>query len=374
MLMQPDRCVSDSRMRKLWSVNGVAIDVLSIDEAVANIDNAIATRKRLSFVTPNLDWLVEASKDTAVRQLINEADMSVADGMPIVKLAQMQGAPLTQRVAGSDVFDRLRRRSLPKEKRVRVFFFGGRDGAAERAHNQINSENLGMEGVGFINPGFGSVEEMSRPEIIEAINEAKPDFVVVALGAMKGQKWISHNLQQLEVPVIAHLGAVVDFVAGTIRRAPEWMAGNGLEWAYRIYAEPSLWKRYWKDASSLPRFLNEALQVRSANLAAQSGGYDACAFEVVEDGLKISWPRHFQLKQMNEIIQQSSELVAGQNLYLDMKDVDHVGGATLGHLLVLEAELAQQSTKLVFINLNSELRSLLVVSRFENLNTVALHN
>jgi N-acetylglucosaminyldiphosphoundecaprenol N-acetyl-beta-D-mannosaminyltransferase len=88
---------------------------------------------------------------------------------------------------------------------------------------------------------------MSGEETIARINASGADFVLVALGARKGQAWIERNRSRLAAPVISHLGAVVNFVAGTVNRAPRWMQRSGLEWLWRIREEPGLWRRYWND-------------------------------------------------------------------------------------------------------------------------------
>ena len=101
--------------------------------------------------------------------------------------------------------------------------------------------------VGFESPGYGDVESMSSPETIQRINAARADFVVVSLGAQKGQAWIVRNRERLSAPVVSHLGAVVNFVAGEVLRAPRWMQRGGMEWAWRILQEPALARRYAKD-------------------------------------------------------------------------------------------------------------------------------
>ena len=87
-----------------------------------------------------------------------------------------------------------------------------------------------MIACGALNPGMGTVESMSDKAIIDQINAAEPDFLVVALGAKKGQQWIMQNREQLNVSVISHLGAVVNFVGDNIQRAPlRWQkTGSGM--------------------------------------------------------------------------------------------------------------------------------------------------
>jgi hypothetical protein len=116
-----------------------------------------------------------------------------------------------------------------------------------------------------MNPGFGTVEQMSTDAIISRINEANADFLVVSLGAAKGHSWIHENRTKLNTPVISHLGAVVSFVAGRTRRAPPALRSVGLEWAWRISQEPRLLTRYGRDALKLLGILTYDIIARSAH-------------------------------------------------------------------------------------------------------------
>lgn len=241
----------DAFDRNVWCVLGLPVDIATIDSAVGDIAMAAQGRRRLSFVTPNVNWLVRSWREAGVRREILDADLSLIDGAPLLFFARLLGAPAPSRAAGSDLFDALRRRPAYGGRKLKVYFFGGRDGAAEAAARAIEDENGPLEAVGWRNPGFGDVEAMSADEHIDHINAADPDFVVVSLGAAKGQAWIDANKARLNAPVTAHLGAVVDFTAGGIARAPEWMRRAGLEWLWRIKEEPSLWRRYYKDGVAL---------------------------------------------------------------------------------------------------------------------------
>jgi N-acetylglucosaminyldiphosphoundecaprenol N-acetyl-beta-D-mannosaminyltransferase len=132
-----------------------------------------------------------------------------------------------------------------------VYFFGGPDGVAQRACEQLAADAGPMRCVGFDAPGFGTVEAMSGSDRLERINASTADFLVVALGAKKGQAWIEHNLDRLRPMVVSHLGAVVNFVAGSVARAPRTVARLGLEWLWRIGQEPALWRRYAGDGLTL---------------------------------------------------------------------------------------------------------------------------
>ncbi len=237
--------------RDIWCLLGLPVDAADIDRAVAEINSSVRTGQKLSFVTPNVNWLVRVLRDRDARREVLNADLSFIDGAPLVAMAKMLGIPARSRVAGADIFEALRRRPGFGARRTKVFFFGGRDGAGAAAAEVLGKEQGGVEAVGSLNPGFGDVESMSAPEIIDEINAARPDFVVVALGAAKGQAWIDRNKDRLDAPVISHLGAVVDFTAGQVARAPEMVKKLGLEWLWRIKEEPALWRRYIDDGAAL---------------------------------------------------------------------------------------------------------------------------
>lgn len=252
------RIARDDFDRNVWSILGVPADILTASEAVIAIESAARDKRPLSFVTPNVNFLVRARRDPDARRQILNTDLSLVDGAPLVALGRRLGVPIRERCAGSDVFEALRKRPGFPGRRLKVFFFGGRDGAAAAAAAALNAEGRGVEAAGFLNPGAGDVASMSTPAILEEINRSGADFVVVALGAAKGQAWIDANRARLSAPVVAHLGAVVDFTAGSIRRAPPLFRKTGLEWAWRIKEEPSLWRRYRDDAFFLLSVLAQA--------------------------------------------------------------------------------------------------------------------
>jgi N-acetylglucosaminyldiphosphoundecaprenol N-acetyl-beta-D-mannosaminyltransferase len=171
--------------------------------------------------------------------------------MPIVWLGRLLGIPIKHRIAGADIFDRLKSKKISGNQ-LKVFLFGSEEGIAETACRKLNAESgMSMSCVGSYYPGFGSVDDMSTPTIIDAINTSDADFLVVALGAKKGQTWLQRNHVRLRTPVRVHLGATINFQAGTLKRAPALMQRLGIEWLWRIKEEPQLWRRYWKDGLAL---------------------------------------------------------------------------------------------------------------------------
>ncbi|RFO97998.1 N-acetylglucosaminyldiphospho-UDP N-acetyl-beta-D-mannosaminyltransferase [Rhodoferax lacus] len=237
--------------RKVHCLMGLPFDAITLAQATEQIRQAAFNRTPCFFSTPNLNFLIAAQSNKPFRESVIKSDLSLPDGMPIVWMSRLLGIPITERVAGSDVFDALRK---GRGRKIKVYFFGGQPGIAEKAMQILNAEDGGLQCVGFETPGFGSVAEMSTPDTIAKINASGAEFLVVSLGAVKGQAWIEHNLAALDVPVVSHLGAVLNFVAGNVRRAPRWMQNIGLEWVWRIVEEPTLWKRYLNDVLGLFKF------------------------------------------------------------------------------------------------------------------------
>jgi N-acetylglucosaminyldiphosphoundecaprenol N-acetyl-beta-D-mannosaminyltransferase len=214
---------------------------------------ALSGRPRL-LSTPNLNFLVNSQTNKELRDSLLLSDLSIADGMPLIWIARLLGLPIRSRVAGSELFDRMVRQP-GKGRAIKVFFFGGADGVAEKAAEAMNASSDGVRCVGTLNPGFGTIEDMSSTAIVERINTSGADFLVVALGAQKGQEWLLRNHDRLKIPLRSHLGACMNFQAGTVARAPRLFQRSGLEWLWRIKEEPQLWRRYRHDGLALIRLM-----------------------------------------------------------------------------------------------------------------------
>lgn len=252
LAIHPVHTVRTDFQRPVYCILGLPFDAITMEQARATVTAAARSRQRCFFSTPNLNFAVAGLDGGEFRDSVIRSDLSVADGMPLVWIAKLLGLPITERVAGSALFEALRNRP---GKALSVYFFGGPDGVAEIASNKLNATTSGLVCVGFKSPGFASVEQMSSDAVLADINASGADFLVVALGAKKGQAWIERNLARLQVPVVSHLGAVVNFVAGTVKRAPTWVGRLGGEWLWRIKEEPALWKRYFHDGLTLIRLM-----------------------------------------------------------------------------------------------------------------------
>jgi N-acetylglucosaminyldiphosphoundecaprenol N-acetyl-beta-D-mannosaminyltransferase len=244
----------DDLSREVYCILGVPVEAIEIQAVLRRIESAADRRTPFLISAPNLNSLVISQSDADFRETLVLSDLCTADGMPIIWIAWLIGIPIKSRIAGSDIFDALKTEHSSANP-LKIFLFGGLEGAAEAAARALNSQPSGVRCVGWYYPGFGSTEEMSRDDIIDIVNSSGADFVVAALGNKKGQLWLQRNHRRLSIPVRAHLGATVNFQAGTVRRAPHMMRRFGLEWLWRIKEEPYLWRRYWNDGRVLLRLL-----------------------------------------------------------------------------------------------------------------------
>jgi N-acetylglucosaminyldiphosphoundecaprenol N-acetyl-beta-D-mannosaminyltransferase len=301
-------------------------------------------------------------RDEALRDSLIASDLCTADGAPIVRIARLLGIPLKERVAGSDMFERLA--NAPAARRLSVFFFGGGEGSADAACRNANSQS-GVRGAGALYPGYASLEELSSDRFLDAINASDAQFLVVALGAAKGQAWLTRNHQRLRVPVRAHLGATVNFQAGGLKRAPSLVRRAGLEWLWRIKEEPHLWRRYWADGWVLLRLLLTrvvplALHTRRHRL--QCG--DACPFRIET----VQGDPFVVLRLMGHATGQNiaRAIVHFRNgvnlsrsrLVVDLSRVDFVDARFLGLLLMVSKQLKARGTALQLIGASPRVKGL----------------
>ena len=137
-------------------------------------------------------------------------------------------------------------KQLPKKK-YSIFIIGGKEGVASQAKARLESTIPGIQIVGIYAPLLGfEKDEDELNKINETISNVKPDLLIVCFGCPKQEKWIYENINKYDAKVSICAGATVDFLAGNMKRAPQWMSEHGLEWFYRFLQEPKrLFKRYF---------------------------------------------------------------------------------------------------------------------------------
>jgi N-acetylglucosaminyldiphosphoundecaprenol N-acetyl-beta-D-mannosaminyltransferase len=351
--------------RDVYCLAGLPFDAISLPETVRQVREAAMQSVPCFISTPNLNFLIASQDDPDFRESVCQSDLSLADGMPLVWMAKLLGLPIFERVAGSDLFATLGEQVGSSGKKLSVFFFGGMEGVAERACEALNAQSSGFSCVGFEYPGIGVVADMSSAETIKRINASGADFLVVSLGARKGQAWIMHNRQRISVPLISHLGAVVNFAAGTVRRAPRWMRRFGLEWLWRIKEEPALWRRYWGDGLGfmgllLMRILPYAIWLQFNWLRFNKGRRSAAPkveFSSGPLGLSINLSNALcsgRLEEVRIAFRRASSL--SENVKLNLERVTYLDSAFLGLILMLRKQLRAGGHAVLICNVPPGLR------------------
>jgi len=244
------------------AILGVPFDVVTSTEAIALIENMIASRRPHYFVTPNVDFLVQASEDVELRRILFEAHLVVCDGTPLVWASRLLGNPLPERIAGSDLVPMLLK--LSARRGYRVFLLGATETSALKAVSRLRQDYPDLIIAGHYSPPFNELLEMDHERIRERIAAARPDLLLVSFGCPKQEKWIAMHYRTLAVPVTAGVGGTIDFLAGEFKRAPVWMQKAGAEWIFRLGQEPRrLFRRYTRDLWVFSRsFLSQWWQLR----------------------------------------------------------------------------------------------------------------
>jgi N-acetylglucosaminyldiphosphoundecaprenol N-acetyl-beta-D-mannosaminyltransferase len=212
----------------------------TIDHIMAELDDG----RGGVVVTPNLDYVRRCNRDLQFHAMVSEADLAVADGMPLIWASRLAGTPLPERVAGSNLISTLNAAAARRGKTV--FFLGGNPGAADGAVAVLKSRHPDLQVLGTHFPPFGFDKNPKMwADMCEVLIRTAPDIVFVALGAPKQEVTIAKLQPLLPNAWWVGVGNSFSFLAGQVQRAPRWMQVTGLEWVHRLCQEPSkLWKRY----------------------------------------------------------------------------------------------------------------------------------
>jgi N-acetylglucosaminyldiphosphoundecaprenol N-acetyl-beta-D-mannosaminyltransferase len=236
------------------------VDLLGLP--ISRVDRSAALRQLAAFVasgrphlvlTADASAVVIAAEDSEFRAIWRRADLVTPDSAGILWAARQFGRPLPERVSGVDLAEQLCRMAAAQE--FGVFFYGAAAGVAEAAAREMEARYPGLEIAGTAH-GFLSAEEQRA--LVEGIRAARPGVLLAALGIPKQEKWLSENLERLNVPVCIGVGGTLDVFAGQVRRAPKWMQRRGLEWLYRLACNP----RKLAKVATLPRFVWMVLRRR----------------------------------------------------------------------------------------------------------------
>ena len=246
------RAAQTDFQRRVYCLFGMPVDAVRVADVVTRIRACATARQRFFLATPNLNCYVISLHSAQYRETVLRSDLSTIDGQPLRWSARLMGLPAPEKVSGSTVFEQLRAHGGAP---LSVYFLGSDEATSAAATARMNAAPSGLTCLGGSAPGFGSVQDMSGDTLLAHINASGADFLIVALGAHKGNAWIIRNQERLRIPVAAQLGAVINMAAGNISRAPLFVQNIGCEWLWRIKEEPALWRRYFHDGLAFLRLL-----------------------------------------------------------------------------------------------------------------------
>jgi N-acetylglucosaminyldiphosphoundecaprenol N-acetyl-beta-D-mannosaminyltransferase len=229
------------------NVLGTAIDALNLDQAVDHICRWMDDESTGRYVcVTDVHCIMQSYRRPEVRDAYNSASLCVPDGMPLTWVGRARGQRTMGRVYGPDLM--LRLLEVSAQKGYTNFFYGGAEGVAEDLKRRMALRFPGLEVVGTYCPPFQPLTNEGKEELISIVNDLRPDFLWIGLGAPKQELFMREFHEILRAKVMIGVGAAFDFHTGRVRQAPRWMMSAGLEWLFRLSMEPRrLAPRYFRN-------------------------------------------------------------------------------------------------------------------------------
>lgn len=231
-----------------YRVLDVRVDAVQIPDAIKILESWIQERGPARYVAvTGMHGVSVSREDAEFGSILSDASLVVPDGMPLVWLGRWQGFKhMRRRVYGPELMETFCRETGSKH---RHFFYGGAPGVAD-ALARAEQERYGIQIAGTYCPPFRPLTEGEERDVQRLVDESRPDVLWVGLSTPKQERWMYEHRNLLRVPVMLGVGAAFDLNTGRLKQAPLWMRENGLEWLFRMCAEPRrLWQRYMVNGS-----------------------------------------------------------------------------------------------------------------------------
>lgn len=223
-------------MRNIVRILGVDIDNITIEEA-GEITKKLIKESNKSckiVVAPNTEFIMMAQKDEEFYNILQSAELATPDSVGVMLGGKFQKKPFKQRIPGQEYFRKVL--EVGEKENWTFYLLGGRGEVPKIATENLKKIYPNVNIVGY-HEGF--FEEDSEKEVIQEINELKPNVLFVAMGAPIQEKWIAKHKNELKVDIAAGQGGTFDYEAGRIKRAPKVIQKLGIEWLWRLILEPS---------------------------------------------------------------------------------------------------------------------------------------
>jgi N-acetylglucosaminyldiphosphoundecaprenol N-acetyl-beta-D-mannosaminyltransferase len=254
-----------SRRYHFLDINVDALTRLDLDAILAN---AIDREQRLLIGNHNLHSLYLFHQSEAMRAFYALADCIHVDGISIVQLAKLFGVPLSARHRTGYMDWLPSMMSAAQRRGWRVFYLGSRPGVLEEGLTRLRRQWPGLQIEGRHGYFDKAVRSLDNLDALAEIAQYQPDLLMVGMGMPVQEEWIVENLDHLPVSAVVACGALMDYVAGVVPTPPRWLGPAGLEWAFRLAAEPRrLWRRYLVEPWTVLQLVGKHLHTREPAVA-----------------------------------------------------------------------------------------------------------
>jgi len=239
------------------NILGVRVDNYSLREVLQILSGWIGERRRAHAVTVNPEFVVRAQKDSEFKEALNRSDLAICDGVGVYWASRLLNSGVKERIAGVDLMEELCR--LASKRDWKVFLLGARAGVAKKAARELKRQFAKLNILGtYEGNSHPTDDKLVINQIKKLSGGSHIDLLFVAYGHPNQEKWISRNLRYLDVGVAMGVGGALDYLSGTVPRAPLFLRKLGFEWLYRLLRQPSRWRRQL----ALPKFAYLVLKQR----------------------------------------------------------------------------------------------------------------
>jgi len=235
-------------MHQKVNILGVQISSISNDDLLAAFTQHILHKEKKQVCITPVNSVLAAIKSEQVKNIYNNADYVLCDGMPLKWAASFLNTPIAERITGLDLLPNLV--ALCAKNDFSIFLLGASPGVGDKLKDIILTKYPQARVVGVYLPPFMSIfTVVENNKMITAVNAASPDVLLVSLTAPKQDIWIAENKESLNTTLMVGIGGAFEVMAGLAKRAPKWVQKAGLEWLYRFMQEPKrLFRRYFIEA------------------------------------------------------------------------------------------------------------------------------
>lgn len=228
---------------KTLNVFGLRFNRVTLNEAVDLVIAAAKARTPGYVVTPNVNFVTLLPSEPDLRDICNRAAFAFVDGWPIVWASnRLNREGLPERVAGADLFPLICQKA--EQQGLSLALMGAAEGVAEEATRRLKISYPDLNIVGIYSPPIEpEFSEQTSAKMVAFCNELRPDILLLGMGIPKQERWIAANIDNIDIGIALCFGGVIDFAAGKIKRAPQWVITSGFEWLWRLCMSPG---QYWK--------------------------------------------------------------------------------------------------------------------------------